>query len=341
MVFFTLSAFLTLSINFLTSPYLFLKYKESRGTLLYEISIAQGKPILFYTRQFIDTTPIIFQLQKIFPYALGWPIFIFGSLGFLLISLHLIKALILRKKFSTFDFQLSTLHFALLTYFLSQAFLFTKWTRFMAPIFPFFPIFASYSFSKISPFLKSKRLFAICYLLFAISIVPGLLFSNIYFRPDVRFVASKWIYQNIPSGSYVLSETANVVDIPIYHPNYQSLITNYSLNPVSFNFYDLDENPKVFQKLLDELVKSDYIFIPSRRIFANHLRLPQKYPLTAKYYQLLFSGKLGFTEIKEFKIFNDENAEETFTVFDNPVIRIYKKTFPFSKQQYEKLFEEN
>jgi len=348
-LFFLFTFILSLTFIFFTSPYLLLKFQESRGTLLYEISVAQGKPVLFYTRQFINTTPVLFQFEKIFPYALGWPTFLFGLLGTVFCCFTILKSLFEKKP----HYSWFVIYSSFLIYFFSQAFLFTKWTRFMAPLFPFFPIFASYSFSKISPFLKSKRLFVIYYLLFAISIVPGLLFSNIYFRPDVRFVASKWIYQNIPSGSYVLSETANVVDIPIYHPNYQSLITNYSLNPVSFNFYDLDENPKVFQKLLDELVKSDYIFIPSRRIFANHLRIPEKYPLIAKYYQLLFSEKLGFKEIKtinpspKFSIFNfqfsinDEVAEETFTVFDHPVIRIYKKITPFSKQEYEKLFEEN
>lgn len=56
------------------------------------------------------------------------------------------------------------------------------------------------------------------------------------------------------------------------------------------------------------------------------------------YYDDLFSGKLGFTQIAEFTSyprisiggktiieFPDEDAEESFTVFDHPVIRIYKR----------------
>ena len=347
LLFFSLTLTFTFTFTFLASPYLLLKFQESRGTLLYEISVAQGKPVLFYTRQFINTTPVLFQLKKIFPYALGWPTFLLGLLGIVLCWIEILKSFFEKKT----HYSWFIIHSSFLIYFFSQAFLFTKWTRFMAPIFPFFPIFASYSFSKIPHFLKSKRLFTIYYLLFTISIVPGLLFSSIYFRPDVRFVTSEWIYQNIPSGSYVLSETANVVDIPIFPPNQQSAINNYQLSPISFNFYDLDENPKVFQKLLDELEKSDYIFIPSRRIFANHLRIHEKYRLIAKYYQLLFSGKLGFKEIKtinpfpKFTIYNlqfsisDEVAEETFTVFDHPVIRIYKKIIYYNKSDYENLFK--
>ena len=353
----------TLSLTLVFSPYLVLAYKESRGTLLYEISVAQGKSQVFYTRQFINTVPILFQLQKIFPYALGWPTFILGFLGFLFIILQLIKKNKNYPQITNYpagwrdpakgDGQLLITLISFLVYFLSNAFLFTKWTRFMTPIFPFFSIFAAYLINRIIFLPKSKKLLtAYCLLFTAVSIVPGLLFSSIYFKPDIRLTASEWIYQNIPSGSHVLSETANVVDIPILSPNYQLLITNYFLNPVSFDFYSLDENPKVFERLLNELEKSDYIFIPSRRLFVNQLRLPKRYPLTAKYYQLLFSGKLGFKEIKTFPpfpqllnysitqlLFSDERSEETFTVFDHPVIRIYKKIIPYNKSDYEKLFK--
>lgn len=325
---------LALSFTLVFSPYLVLAYRESRGTLLYEISVARGKSQVFYTRQFINTIPILFQFQKIFPYALGWPVFILGILGFL-ISLK------------SLNIKLLILSFSFLTYFLPQAFLFCKWTRFMTPIFPFFPIFAAYFLNYLGKLRSLKTLILV------LSIVPGLVFSSIYFRPDIRFTASEWIYKNIPSGSHVLSETANVVDIPITPPNYKIPITNYHLFSVSFNFYDLDQNSEIFEKLLDELVKSDYIFVPSRRLFANHLRLPQKYPLTAKYYQLLFSEKLGFEKIAEINpfpklsIFNfqfsidDEQSEETFTVFDHPVIRIYKRVTPLTRNQYEKLFKSN
>ena len=71
----------------------------------------------------------------------------------------------------------------------------------------------------------------------------------------------------------------------------------------------------------------------------NHPK--EKYPLLNEYYQRLFSRSgfaKGFEKVAEFssypKIslfgktlleFPDENAEETWTVFDHPVIRIYKK----------------
>lgn len=294
----------------ITSPFTLLDFKAFKGSMTYETSVALGKLKVFYTRQFADTVPVLFQFEKIFPYALGWPIFILGILGI---------GFLLGKKEKTHSEVI--LLFALFIYFLSNAFLYAKWTRFMAPIFPLFTVFAVYFIYKIKPRW-------VVWLLVSLSILPGIAFFSIYLRPDVRVTASEWIFQNIPSNSYILSETANVVDIPVQNQNYQV---------ISFNFYDLDDNPFRFEELISHLTKADYIFIPSRRIFKNYMRLPDKYPLTNKYYELLFSGKLGFEKVAEFSSLADESAEETFTVFDHPVVRIYKKTSKFFVQDYKKL----
>ena len=90
----------------------------------------------------------------------------------------------------------------------------------------------------------------------------------------------------------------------------------------------MDVNGQLQQELKEHIKKADYIFVPSRRIFINHSK--EKYPLLNKYYEDLFSGKLGFKKIAEFSSgLNDEQAEETWTVFDHPVIRIYKRVKSF------------
>ncbi|MBU3957411.1 hypothetical protein KKI19_04030, partial [Patescibacteria group bacterium] len=69
--------------------------------------------------------------------------------------------------------------------------------------------------------------------------------------------------------------------------------------------------------------------------------IPEQFPQTAKFYNTLFSGQLGFEQIQEFHSypqlqigppaggwaleFPDEQAEETWSVFDHPVIRVFKK----------------
>jgi uncharacterized membrane protein (UPF0127 family) len=217
---------------------------------------------------------------------------------------------------------------------------------------------------------NGKYLIFSLYILFFIFhilyVLPGFAHLSIYRTPDVRFQASKWVYENIPEDAYILSETANVVDIPIPTLNGKrqtSNIKNY--NYVSFNFYDLDEQTQLQYQLRNHLSQADYIFVPSRRIFTNHTcqnfqfsifnfqsinnkscqYLQSKYPLLNKYYEDLFSGRLGFTQVAQFSsfpkiclfnvsclTFDDEAAEETWSVFDHPVIRIYKKNPNFKIQ---------
>lgn len=302
---------LTLIVTIMFSPQTFISFPEFFSSLMYESSVAVGTYIPFYTRQFVGSTPVVFQFMNIFPYALGWPLFILALLGFIFLSW--------KNKYVNF------LRFAFLVYFIPTAFTFAKWSRFMTPVFPILSVFA------ILFLLRFPK--KIIIIIIAITIIPGFSYLSIYQQPDVRFTVSEWIYKNIPANSKILSETANVVDIPIPN-NYSPITNNYQL--ASFNFYDLDQD-RLLQNQLNQLIEAaDYIFVPSRRIFKNHPA--SNYPILNNYYQQLFSGALGFKKVAEFssypKIslfgktileFPDEAAEETWSVFDHPVIRIYKK----------------
>jgi len=141
-------------------------------------------------------------------------------------------------------------------------------------------------------------------------ISPGIYFFQKYFLLDTRIIASNWMISNIPSNSFILSESGNVVNLPLSS-------SKFTIN--NFNFY----NPENLNNLSTEINKSDYIIVPSRRVFKNN------FSYTQNYYQQLFSGELGFKEVKKFDnqknlFLNSENAEETWSVFDQPVIRIYK-----------------
>ena len=372
---------LTLLITIFFSPHNFISFPQFLGSMKYESEVAFGIYRAFYTRQFEGTVPVIFHFVKIFPYVLGWPALILFFMGFI---------------FLPYKRVFNIVRLAILFGFLPSAFFYAKWTRFVSPIFPLMLLVAvsflisvyqiilmrisnvKYQISKLK--IKNQKFFilichfAFCFLIF-VFILPGIAYLSIYQSSDIRFTASDWIYNNIPDNSYILFETANVVDIPIQSPaspaGRQKLKVkskNYQL--ISFNFYDLDENPVLQSQLREHVAKADYIFIPSRRIFANHYcpendklqmtnkqinykiqkfydknwceYLRKKYPLLNEYYDKLVSGKLGFEKVAEFASypnlkfqissfklnleFPDEAAEETWTVFDHPVIRIYKQT---------------
>ena len=66
-------------------------------------------------------------------------------------------------------------------------------------------------------------------------------------------------------------------------------------------------------------------------------RLPARYPLTIHYYHLLFSGQLGFHLAAQFEnhpnlfglVLNDSSADESYSVFDHPTVRIFVRENPY------------
>lgn len=305
--------YLSLVVFLIVSPYSFINFSSFLSSMNYETSVAIGTTKVFYTNQFLPSTPYLFQIRKIFPYVLGLPVSVFAILG-------IIRLLFLRQNLRRWLIIL----FPSLIFFLYNGQLYTKWTRFLAPIYFVFPLLTAYFISGF----KNKYLTT---LLILLSLFPGICFLNLYLRPDVRLLASQWIEKNIPPNSTILSEAGNVIDIPISSTPYQ--LTH-------LDFYNIDTNHEISDKLVPLIFHADYIIVPSRRAFKNQSG-PQ-FPVSNNYYQSLFSGRLGFTQIKKITVFTDpfldpENAEETWTVFDRPIIRIFKKTRQLSHQDIQSL----
>lgn len=271
---------LTILLATLLSPYNLILWPDFLSSMKYETGVASGRLPVFYTQQFVGTWPYIFQLAKIFPYTNGLPVIIFSFF-----SLKNIK-----KIFSNQFNLIVTL--SSLVYFLYFGQLYVKWTRFMSPLFFLLPLLSL-------PLLKKfpKLIF--------LGILPGILFFANYFLPDTRVQASDFILKNIPQNSTILSESGNVVNLPL-SGNFQ--VTNY-------DFYNY--NPTLLEPLINN---AEYILVPSRRVFKNY-DLP--------YHRDLFSGKLPFQRWRTFSplpdfLLNGESAEETWTVFDRPTIRLYQ-----------------
>lgn len=306
-----------------TSPYTIWDFSSYKSAIEFEQQVATGSFPVFYTRQFINTTPIIFQMEKIFPYALGPALLVSGLIG---LTFFLVK--VLKDKY------LLLTAVAFFSIFLPNAFLFVKWTRYMAPVLPFFPLFSALFLSWLYHQSKAASI-ALAVTVSAITIFWAIAFFSIYQNPDSRLAASKWLQSQTPKESIFAVEGYNVVDLPLHGFERLSLVLYY-----------LDDNTASQQDLADALEKSDYFIVQSRRVFANHQRLPKLFPQTSWFYDTLFSGELGFIPIKQFEsyprlpifdkalIIPDEMAEETWSVFDHPVIRVFKKQVELSKTDY-------
>ena len=116
---------------------------------------------------------------------------------------------------------------------------------------------------------------------------------------------------------------------------------------LDLTLYD-EDTPEKLQKLLDTLDEADYISMSSGRLWQSIPRLPMRYPVTTRYYELLFAGELGFEKVAEFHSyprllgleFDDTWAEEQFTVYDHPKVLIYRKTAAYDRERVEALLTE-
>ncbi|PJE63337.1 hypothetical protein COU88_00100 [Candidatus Roizmanbacteria bacterium CG10_big_fil_rev_8_21_14_0_10_39_6] len=315
--------FISFIFSIAFSPHIILSYQKTLSALHYESAVGMGTLLVFYTQEFIGTYGALFQIVSIFPYALGLPLTILSAIGLV---------------YALFKKPLYAAYFVIL--FFPNAFIFAKWTRFMIYPYILLELLAIYAIQKMYTVRSFKLLLG---LLVFYQLLIGLSYLKIYSFPDVRVQATQWINRHIPSGSTILTEGANVTDLPLYSSN-QYRITSLFL-------YDIENDTAVQSQLSQAIQTSDYIVLPSRRVFANTTCLLQKKKTLWKdcsilqekntilttYYTDLFAEKkfklvATFTAYPRIEfagktIFSipDEHAEETWTVFDHPVVRIYKK----------------
>jgi hypothetical protein len=64
--------------------------------------------------------------------------------------------------------------------------------------------------------------------------------------------------------------------------------------------YDEPDGLDKWQTLAASLAESDVLIVASRRLYGSIPRLPERYPVTTRYYDLLFAGELGFDLAAEF-----------------------------------------
>lgn len=309
-------------IFFSTSPFAFLDFGSFLSSLEYEASVALGTLPVFYTGEFFNSIPIIFQFMRIYPFLLN-PVL---TIVFIFSFFYLIF-----KGIKTKNPQYLILNTCYLILFLPQAFLFAKWARYMMPTLPFIYLTISLSIANL---LEAKsdsiKIFSkIIFLVLSISAIISTFsyFKTAFINEDARISAAKFAKQNIPGNARIVSEVYDLGILP-----FNSVFPNITL----FNFYDLDNDVSgKTEELSSLLLHSDYIILPSNRIMKTRIANNKKFPFGNKFYNSLFNGKVGFTNIYEtscdifcrISYFGDPvfSLEQTANVFDRPTVFIFKK----------------
>jgi hypothetical protein len=167
----------------------------------------------------------------------------------------------------------------------------------------------------------------------------ALVFASIYGPAHTWVTASEWIYRNVPAGSTLAVEhwdtplplRVEVDGVPADPAQYA-----YEVLPL----YDKPDSTFKWEAVAASLAASDEVILSSRRLYGSIPRLPERYPLATRYYDLLFAGELGFELAGEFTRGPDWlnprlpplpgaapaflRPDESFVVYDHPRALVFR-----------------
>lgn len=245
----------------------------------------------------------------------------FFGMGIFMFLLSLIG---LWKFFKNKNIELKIIWIWFISIFIFLSFQHVKTLRYFIYLYPFLAIFTGFGFDFFHKFNMKYRMV----LLFLILIWP-ISFLNIYTKPNPRVEASKWINDNFPNNSIILTEYWDD-SLPLFVKDEKHF------NNIQIPVFDKDTDEK-WNNLISTFEIGDYLILSSNRGYGSILSASEQYPKMADFYQKLFLDKLNFKKIKEFnsyptlnlfftKIeFRDDWAEEAFTVYDHPKVLIFQK----------------
>jgi YYY domain-containing protein len=322
-----------------------------------------------YVIQFKDTLRYIYQLSNLVSVELWWPLGIMAVLGMFLVLGRLAKAVFSLKKnnyllpapfVANKGISLLLPDLLILSWFIPYFGFIgawnTKFIRYMVPLIPVFCIFAAEFLMGLFQWLKNKVSYELVLKRVLITLVVGssLFYSAAYmhvYRYFHPWIASSiWMVNNIPPGSSILKEAwDDGLPTGVDHSMDPSVEgnkgpQNYRQQDITIdemNGYNSDDNPYKKNYYANIIQQGDYISIASKKLWYTLTACSPEfkptgynvYPVTSRYYRLLWSGLLGYKMVGEFHNFPglfgleipDDTAEESFSVYDHPRVYIFKK----------------
>lgn len=165
-----------------------------------------------------------------------------------------------------------------------------KFMRYMVPLVPFLVLYGArtllWAGDMLNAFWPQRR-----YLVAAPAVVMlaftghyALSFMSVYSGPHPGQAASDWLEQNAAPGSRVVQEHWE-----------EGIPGRPGINFVHerLELYNPDSVDK-FNRITSTLADSDYLVFFSNRLYGTIPRLPERYPMSAEYYERLFDGSLGY-----------------------------------------------
>ena len=357
------AALLTFAV---TSPFAFLDWENfSRAVLSEQGAMVRGAADFPFTRQYRGTTPYLYQIEQLVRWGLGWPL---GLLAFASLAWVLVKLVIGRAR----PGELIILSWVVPYFALTGLFL-AKFMRYMVPVTPFLMVFAAGLVAAIWACGEGKEEIGddrssfivhtvpegrrpgvdpssfwrwLAAIIAGIALVGAVLWSlayvnGVYNTTHPWIKASRWIYANIPDGATIAWEQWDN-SLPYDLPEAGASRGRY--NFIDWGPFE-EDNAEKFERLKSTLRAADVLALSSNRIYGAVDNLPERYPMTTRYYQLLFDGQLGYELALEQVnapqllgvAIDDRKADESFTLYDHPRVLVFTKTRDLSDAEWDAL----
>ncbi len=352
-----IAAGMTILLFFVTQPYALLDSTDYIQQVTTQGDLARGLLDYPYVRQFAGTPIYLYEFQNMLLWGLGLTLGICAALGFLWCCWRVWREYI--------DAWIVLLAWVIVFTLITGSF-YVKYMRYMLPIYPVLTLMAAAvvvafvyrewqpqrdALKKLRVIVPILQVGAVVFVL-AGTLFQGLALLNVYSVPNTRVQASLWIYAHLPAGSVLTYEQwddALPVAVGNHSPAVYTQASYLSGGQTTTGLPLYDDDTLAKAQLLAKLLPTiNAITMPTDRLDKSIPRLPARYPLTIHYYQLLFSGQLGFHLAAQFEdrphllgiTLNDSGADESYSVFDHPTARIFVRETPYpytSAQVLQKL----
>jgi hypothetical protein len=281
------------AVTFLVlEPYALIDLTSFLRDVSTESMMVRGQIDVPYTRQYIATTPYLYPIAQAITWSMGIPLGVAGFVGSALALVHAVSQLY-RKQWFRALMLLVPLSWYLVYFGITGSF-HTKFLRYMLPVLPLLCLWGA---ALLVALIRQRRR-VVRYAGYA-ALAVTLVASGLYVVAYLRIYASThpweqatdWICREIPAGSTLMVEHWDHPLPMMQGRGPQDCWGDY--RSIQFPAYDPDDDEKLTQ-LVATLQVVDYIVISSNRLYGSISRLPERYPLTARYYQRLFAEELGF-----------------------------------------------
>ena len=310
----------------LFEPYALARPDVYLAVLRRQAEIVSGAFDVPSTRQYVGTTPVLYQVEQLVRWG-------FGPVAGLLALAGL--ALLGRRWWRTRAAAPLLALAWVVGYGATIAPAETKFLRYLAPLTPVLALAAGVALDatwrRVGGRHEPRAAAAVDAALLTGVALWTAAFVSVYAHEHPRLAASRWIYANVPAGSVLGADVWDLALPVALAPGLTPTDRGYEI--VGFDLYADRPPAEAAAAIFGFLDRVDYVVLSSNRVETSIRPSPWRYPVQTRYYDLLHAERLGFTLAAEFRAdpalgplrFDDQGADESFVNYDHPRVLIYKK----------------